>query len=111
MSFISNIFSWINLISFIILYEGILIINGKYTPMHAKKKLEGKDLKSWCNIRFYACVIMAIGFYAFTFSENMNLDVRIGLIINIIGLILIATGQIIIIRNNIKKIGKWSSTI
>lgn len=111
MKFINNIFNWSNLISFIILTEGILIVIGKYTPIFAKNNLEGKMLQSWRNTRFFACVISAIGFYSFTFSKNLHLDVDIELLINLIGLALIFTGIIIKIINNIKKIGKWSSSV
>ncbi|WP_308779697.1 hypothetical protein [uncultured Clostridium sp.] len=111
MNFISMILSWINLISFIILAQGIRIISGKYTPIFVKEKLEGTMLQSWRKIRFIACVLEAIGFYSFTLSENLNLDVKIKLIISIAGLILMFIGGIITIRNNIKKIGRWSSSI
>lgn len=111
MNFINIIFNWVNLISFIILAEGIFIVIGKYTPIFAKKKLEGKMLQSWRNTRFFACVISAIGFYSFTFSKNLHLDVKIKLLINLIGFALIFIGVIIKIINNIKKIGKWSSSM
>lgn len=111
MNFINIIFNWGNLISFIILAEGILIVIGKYTPIFAKKKLEGKMLRLWRNTRFFACIISAIGFYSFTFSKNLHLDIRIELLINLIGLALIFIGGIIKIINNIKNIGKWSSSI
>ena len=111
MDFISRILSWINIVSFIILLEGVLIISEKYTPIFAKEKLEGETLKSWRNIRFLACIILSIAFYSFTLSRNLNLNINIKLGINIIGLILILIGEIITIRNNIKKIGKWSSSI
>ena len=111
MNFINMILSWINLISFIILAEGILIFSEKYTPVFAKKKLEGKKLKSWRNIRLLSCIILAIASYSFTLSRNLNVDVNIKLGINVIGLILFIIGEVIRIRNNIKKIGKWSSSI
>ena len=111
MSFINNIFSWINPISFIILSKGIFVFYGKYTPIHAQKKLEGKLLQSWRNIRLFSCIISSVGFYSFTFSKNFHLDVKIKLLINIIGLVLIVIGETISIINNIKKIGKWSSSI
>lgn len=111
MTFINTIFSWINLISLIILFKGILIIYGKYTPIYIKKKLEGKKLQSWRNMRFFSCIISSVGFYSFTFSNNFHLNIKIELLINIIGLLFIFMGLIISIINNIKKIGKWSSSI
>ena len=111
LNFINTIFNWVNLISFIRLSEGIFIIYGKYTPILVKGKLEGGKLQSWRNIRFIGCVILSVGFYAFTFSKNLHLEVNVELSINIIGLILIFTGETINIVNNIRKIGKWSSTV
>lgn len=111
MTFINSIFSWINLAGLIILFEGIFIIYGKHTPIYAKKKLEGKKLQSWRNMRFFSCIISSVGFYCFTFSNNFHLNVKIELLINLIGLFLIFMGAIISIINNIKKIGKWSSSI
>lgn len=111
MTFINSIFSWINLVGLIILFEGIFIISGKYTPIYAKKKLEGEKLQSWRNMRFFSCMISSLGFYSFTFSNNFSLNVNIELLINIIGLFFIFMGANIAIINNIKKIGKWSSSI
>lgn len=103
MSLTTMIFSWVNLFIFIILFEGIFTIYEKCTPIYAKNKLEGKVLKSWRNIRFFASVIISIGFYCFTFSKNLDLNINIKLLINIIGLVLISIGEIIKIVNSIKK--------
>jgi di/tricarboxylate transporter len=111
MNFIKSIFSWINIMGLICLIESILIITEKYTPIHVKEKLEGKELKTWRNTRFFAYIILAIGCYSFTFSKNLHLDVLLKLAINLVGLALMCIGEIISIRNNITKIKKWSSTI
>jgi len=94
-----------------LLIDSILLKTEKKTPKYAKEKLEGKELEVWRKTRVSAHITMALGFYAFTFTENLPLDVMIALSINIIALFLIFGGQFISIRNNIRKIGKWSSTI
>lgn len=111
MTFLSSIFQWINIIGIVLLIDSILLKTEKKTPKYAKEKLEGKELDIWRKNRIFAHIAMALGFYAFTFSDNLSLSVIIALSINIIGLILIFGGQFISIRNNIRKIGKWSSTI
>ncbi len=112
MNFIKSISSWFSLLSIILLIQGISILLEKHTPIFAKKKLEGSALKSWRKIHFLGDVTSAIGFYCFTLSKNLNnLGVKIQLLINIIGLILIFSGTIIKIANNQKKIGKWSSSM
>jgi predicted transporter len=111
MTFFSIIFQWINIVGIYLLIDSILLRTEKKTPKYAKERLEGIELDLWREARFFAHITMAIGFYAFTFSENLPLDVMTALIINIIGLFLIFLGQFISIRNNIRKIGKWSSTI
>ena len=111
MTFMSSIFQWINIVGIYLLIDSILLRTEKKTPKYAKEKLEGKELDIWRTTRFYAHIFMALGFYAFTFTENLPLDVMIALSINIVALFLIFGGQFISIRNNIRKIGKWSSTI
>ena len=108
MIFLKSISNWFNLLSIILLFQGISILSGKLTPIFAKKKLEGKTLESWRKIHFFGYVISAIGFYCFTISKNLHLD---EVIINSSGVILIFIGTIIKIVNNKKKIGKWSSSM
>ena len=111
MKFIESIFSWINIMGLIYLIQSILIITGKFTPIHVKGKLEETELKEWRKTRFFAYLILTIGFYSFTFSNNLPTDDLLKLIINLVGLVLVFIGEIISIRNNITKIKKWSSTI
>ena len=111
MTFMSSILQWINIIAIFLLIDSILLKTEKKTPKYAKEKLEGKELDIWRTTRFYAHILIALGFYAFTFTGNLPLDVMIALSINITALFLISSGQFISIRNNIQKIGKWSSTI
>lgn len=111
MTFFYDISQWINLLAIFLLIDSILLKTEKKTPKYAKMKLEGKKLEIWRKTRVFAHITMAVGFYSFTFTENLPLDVMIALSINIIALFLIFGGQFISIRNNIQKIGKWSSTI
>ena len=111
MNFIKSIFSWINIMALVCLIESILIITGKYTPIHVKGKLEGTELKKWRNTRFIAYIILTIGWYSFTFSKKLPIDNLLELVINLVGIVLLCIGEIISIRNNITKIKKWSSTI
>ena len=66
MNFIESIFSWINIMGLVCLVESIMIINGKFIPIHVKGKLEGTELKEWHKTRFVAYIILTIGLYAFT---------------------------------------------
>ena len=111
MTFISSIFQWINILAIFLFIDSILLKTEKKTPKYAKEKLVGKELEIWRQTRVFAQIAMAFGFYAFTFTQNLPIDVMIALSINIIALFLIFGGQFISIRNNIRKIGKWSSTI
>lgn len=112
MNFINRIFDWINILSLIFLIEGFLVITERYTPIYVKDKLQRTNiLKLWRNTRFISCIIKAIGFYCFTLSENLLVDDYIKLIITLVGLVLIFLGIFISIRNNITKLGKWSSSI
>lgn len=111
MTFLSSIFQWINIVAIFLIIDSILLKTGRKTPKNAKEKLEGKELDIWRTTRFYSHISIALGFYAFTFTQNLPIDDIIALSINIIALFLMFGGQFISIRNNIKKIGYWSSTI
>lgn len=110
MDFILRTSQWVNLIGLFLIADSLLILRGKRTPPRVLENLEGNELEVWRRTRFKGHMIMAAGFYSFTFSENLPLDVRIALAMNLTGLGMLLIGQLISIRNNIRKFGRWSST-
>lgn len=111
MPLFNMISQWINIVGIYLIIDGILLCTRKRTPKYAKERVAESEMDTWRRTRTFAHIMMAFGFYTFTFTGNLPMDDVIAFSINICGLILIFAGQIISIRSNIKNIGKWSATI
>lgn len=111
MPLFSMVSQWINIVGLYLIIDGILLYRGKRTPKYAQERVSESEMDAWRRTRTYAHIMMAFGFYTFTFTRNIPMEAVIAFFINIAGLLLIFAGQIISIRNNINKMGKWSATI
>lgn len=111
MPLFNMISQWINIIGLYLIIDGILLYSRKRTPKYAQERVAESEMDNWRRIRTFAHIMMAFGFYIFTFTRNLPMEAVIAFFINIVGLLLIFAGQIISIRNNINKMGKWSATI
>jgi len=91
-------------------WEAYRVYTQKSVSAKVKEKIQGEKLQVWCISRIYANIISAVGFFSFSLSEILPVDVTIKLIINVVAITLFSIGPIISIRNNIKNLGYWSST-
>ena len=102
---------WINIVGLYLIIDSALLYTRKRTPKYAQERVAESEMETWRRTRTFAHIMMAFGFYTFTFTENLPVEDVIAFSINIGGLILIFAGQFLSIRNNINKMGKWSATI
>lgn len=101
---------WIHIVALYFIIEGILIAKRKKIPFRVQS-LEVSEQNMWRKWRVLGNFSWGIGIYIHHTVENITVSHVMFLIIFSLGTILSFLGLFSIIRNNIKHLNSWTSTI
>lgn len=101
---------WVHIMGLYLLIEGICIGKEKKTPFRIKS-LEALEQKEWRKWRVFGNFSWGIGLYVHHAVENVVFSAGLHFLLFTIGIVLSFLGLFLIIRNNIKHINSWTSTV